>query len=288
MKKNNLTATLLLCLCLASCNRLDIKGMFFGSSPAANERFAESRAYNEANGFETVHVRDNEYTVYVATDAHVASTAENIGKFVSGYLSDETAAPFAIFLGDATDDKDSYGKFLRTVAPIGNEGRRLFCIPGNHDIFFGLWKEYIEAQKTASYCFTVVTPSDGTDLFICLDSASGTLGTDQRDWLGEIFSSAKGKYRRIIVLSHTHFFKRDNSQGHTSNFNQEEGYELEKLFSDNGVSLVLSGHDHSFEETVFKNVRYLTLAAIADKEEDAYYYKITVNSRGTEWSEQPI
>jgi len=257
-------------LTLISCENLEITGLLAGSSPPANERFADSKKYNDANGFKTIDVQSNEYSVYVCTDAHVTTSAKGLSTFVDNCIADKTSAPFAIFLGDATSTS-SFNQFEQCVSPLEKAGITLFRTPGNHDLYFRLWSEYIRINNTASYYFKVVTPSDGTDLFICLDSASGTLGTDQRDWLGGILSSSKGQYRRITVFTHTHFFKRDISQDHSSNFNLEEGYDLEKLFSDYGVSLVLSGHDHFFEDSVFKKVRYLTLAAIEEGGNSAYY-----------------
>jgi len=257
-------------LTLISCRSLEVTGMLVGSSPHANERFADSKKYNDANGFKTITVQDNEYSVYVCTDAHVTTSANALSCFVDNCVADKTAAPFAIFLGDATSTT-SFNQFEQCVSPLERAGITLFRTPGNHDLYFSLWSEYLRINNTSSYYFKLVTPSDGTDLFICLDSASGTLGADQRAWLGDILSDAKGKYRRITVFTHTHFFKRDISQEYTSNFNLEEGYDLEKLFSDSGVSLVLSGHDHFFEDTLFKNVRYLTLAAIEDGGNSAYY-----------------
>lgn len=278
--KRQLIFTALVCLGLVSCNEYDFPGMIVGSSPASNERFATSKAYNDANGFKALFQFDSDYTFYAATDAHVSSTTKGLSRFVSDYVADQGAASFALYLGDAMDEKDNYNLFLDAVKPISASGRTLFCTPGNHDLYFGQWTDYIKAMKTASYCFYVGSSAAAMDLFICLDSASGTLGTDQRAWLETTLASAKDNYRHIIVFTHTHFFKRDNSQGHTSNFNLEEGYDLANLFSKYGVDLVISGHDHFFEDTWFKNVHFITLAAIADKEEEHYYYtfKVTSNS----------
>lgn len=267
----------LLCLgCCISCEKYDVPGLLFGSSPDANARFAESKAYNDKNGFRTISVPANDYKVAVASDAHVSTTAKGLQSFVS-YVG-SIKAPIALYLGDAVEGKGHYGLFLDTVAPLASSGCSLFCTPGNHDLYHGQWTDFIKAQKTASYYFEVVTPSAGKDLYICLDSASGTLGTSQRQWLEGVLSAAKGKYRYITVFTHTHFFKRDNSQGHTSNFNLEEGYDLCKLFKDCGVGLVLSGHDHSFEEVTFKDVRYVSIASVSDRYEEKFVYTLEVSS----------
>lgn len=279
MRRKILLAALL-SVGLVSCDKYDIPGMIAGSSPSSNERFAQSKAYNDVHGFEHIFVSGDGYTFYASTDSHVCATANGISRFVSAYMADSKAAPFALFLGDAMDRKNNFHLFLETVKPVSEGGRNLFCTPGNHDLYFGQWTEYIAAMKTGTYLVEVSCVSGETvlctDLLICLDSASGTLGTEQRDWLESVLSSAQGRYRHIIIFTHTHFFKRDNSQGHTGNFGLEEGYDLSALFSRCGVDMVLSGHDHFYEDTFFKNVRYLTLAAIDDTAPKPCFYTFTV------------
>ena len=278
-----LPASVLFCLLIAACERYDIKGMFFGSSPSADERFAESNAYNAVHGFKTIKVPTDNYYFYVCTDAHLDGPGQGLSSFVDACAADSDSAPFALFVGDAVNGEDYYDCFFETVAPIEDSGKTLFYTPGNHDIYFGQWSRISSEIGSASYTFEVITPTDGTDLYVSIDSSSGTLGTDQRAWLGDVLSKAKGNYRNIIVFTHTHFFKKDNSQGHSGNFKLEEGYDLAKLFKDSRVSLVLSGHDHSFEETIFKDVRFLTLACIHDTE-DPVYYTLEIGSSSARYS----
>lgn len=281
--KRQLFAIALACLGLISCDEYDFPGMIAGSSPSSNERFAVSKAYNDTHDPAYFGINGSEYTFYAATDAHISTSADGMDRFVYDCFYDDAAGPFALFLGDAMDKKNNFGRFLDAVRWFGVRGRTLFCTPGNHDLYFGQWTDFIKEKKTASYCFTVnnvlINTTDLSDLYICLDSASGTLGTDQKAWLEDVLAKAKGHHRHIIVFTHTHFFKRDNSQGHTSNFDLEEGHYLADLFSENGVDLVLSGHDHHFEDTWFKNVHFVTLAAIADKEDEQYYYTFKVTDK---------
>ena len=122
-----------------------------------------------------------------------------------------------------------------------------------------------------------MTPSGFRDLYVALDSSSGTLGVKQREWLENLLAlKSKEDFRNIIVFTHTHFFKKDSSQGHTSNFNLEETYDLADLFARYGVDLVLQGHSHSRDITVFKGVTYLRLDAIEDHYPNAFYTIITV------------
>ena len=115
-------------------------------------------------------------------------------------------------------------------------------------------------------------PGGKKDLYIALASASGKLGTKQRKWLEALLKDKNnGEYRHKIVFTHTHFFKKDESQGHTSNFNIEETYDLMSLFAEYGVDLVLQGHAHHRDLTVFKGVSYLRLDAMEDHYSNAFY-----------------
>ena len=114
------------------------------------------------------------------------------------------------------------------------------------------------------------------DLFICLDTAEGTLGVDQMAWLRNLLEAkSKEGYRRIIVYTHTHFWKLDGSQGHTSNFSLEETYELAALLDEYDVDFVWSGHQHARQSVVYKGVNYLVLDATKDEEKGQAY--MTVN-----------
>lgn len=258
---------------MMSCSKnLDLLGMFTSISDSPNERFEQSMQYNKSHGYDRIYVNQDNYRLYVVSDSHVDNSTKNLDRFVNDYLADSVAAPFALHLGDQINAKDHWDYYKEHVAPIADAGRTLYHALGNHDIYFDQWNEFKKRWNTSVYWFDVVTPSGAADLFIALDSASGTLGTDQREWLGDLLKdkSLQG-YRNIIIFTHSHFFKKDTSQGHTSNFTMEETYDLTELFAGNGVNMVLQGHSHARDITVFKDVTYLRLDAIEDIAQEAYY-----------------
>jgi 3',5'-cyclic AMP phosphodiesterase CpdA len=270
-------AGLLLTACGGESN-LDVVGMVAASSDHANSRFAQSMLYNQQHGVDTVHVADNEYHFYVMTDSHVDFSTNNLDQFVDDYLSDTEAAPFCLHLGDLINGTHHYDTCLAHVARIWEgTGDTCFVTPGNHDLYFGQWTDYVSFLKTGTYYFVVKTPNF-KDLYICLDSGDGTLGIDQRKWLEQTLSEAQDQqFRHIIVFTHTHFFKLDASQGHTSNYALEESYELFDMFSRYGVELVLQGHDHCRSLNYFKGVAYLIVDALEDHYYNAYYAIVDVN-----------
>lgn len=254
---------------LSSCGgNLDMLGMFYTVSDGADERFAQSQEYNATRTVDTVLVADEQYPVYVFTDIHVDNTTFNLDTFTTSYLNDAVAAPFCLCLGDIINAQGNYPKFMAFIDRIRAAGREVYASPGNHDIYYGQWTTYREYWHTSSYWFVVQTPSGKRDLFVCIDSSDGTLGTDQRAWLETLLKEkAPENFRHTVIFTHTHLWKKDQSQGHTSNFALEETYDLADLFSLYDVDIVLQGHSHHRQLTKFKNVTYLRL----DKLEDHYY-----------------
>jgi len=259
-----------------SCDEYDVGGLFFSSSPTSDARFASSSEYNASHPVPDIKAGRNDYRVYICADLHINGTADNTRKYVNACLNDNSAELFSLCLGDMISCSGHMPLAIETLKNLGTHPFKFFSTPGNHDLCFNQWEEYSAEWKSSSYTFKVITPSDGTDLYICLDSADGTLGPSQTKWLEGVLSDLSS-YRNVIVFTHTHFFKKDNSQGHTSNFNLEETYYLLDLFSRSGVDFVLSGHDHFFEKTQFRGVIYYTLAALEESKENGSYYVATVS-----------
>lgn len=262
------------CVMAAACTEnLDMRGMFTSISDSSDDRFDQSMEYNTAAGYSELAVDSDDYHFFAMSDAHIDETTSNLDTFIEEWHSDASAAPFILFCGDQVNATGHYPKFREHVSSVmDSPGDTLFCALGNHDIYFDQWKVFREYWKTSTYWFSVKTPGGLRDLYICLDSANGTLGRRQREWLDELLVSMSSEgFRHIIVFTHTHFFKRDESQGHTSNYNLEETYDLLSLFSRYGVDAVIQGHSHHRDATVFKGVLYLRLDAIEDHYSNAFY-----------------
>ena len=122
------------------------------------------------------------------------------------------------------------------------------------------------------YWFDTRNGDKKLDLFICLDSAEGEIGVSQMNWLRTLLQQKSQEgYRHIIVFTHTHLWKLDASQGHTSNMALEATYELTSLLSQYGVEYVWSGHQHARQLVQFKGVTYMVLNATKDAEKGQSY-----------------
>ena len=275
---------LVVALALVACSEdstLDIKGMFSPQGETVNTRFEQSMAYNDSVGEIHLEMFSDEYTIYVCTDSHITrKTHKNLDYFMAQYL----AAPLpkmALHLGDLIDAQKNYpcaDSVLRQPGVAVNQAQSilrpfpLFITPGNHDIYFKQWPIYRDLFKTSAYWFDTNNGSKKLDLFICLDSAEGEIGTKQTAWLKNLLETkSKEGYRHIIVFTHTHLWKLDGSQGHTSNYALEASYELTSLLSKYGVEDVWSGHQHARQSVIFKGVQYLVLNATKDSEKGQSY-----------------
>ena len=259
--------------------RLDMAGMFAGCSPKIDDRFTESQVYNNQHGFCTLQAPAEDYHVYVCTDTHITKTQKRWINFIETYRQD-MLCPVAVHLGDIIDAQNYFDEMYSAYQAVPVNPAKpdtLMAVAGNHDIYFKQWPQFIELFKTCTYYFIVCTPSGAQDLFICYDSADGTVGTKQLQWLAETLQWADTQdFRHIVACTHTHFFKRDYSQGHTSNYTIEETYALLNLFAKHQVEMVWSGHDHAREVTKVKGMTCIVVDSMKDGDKHPFYMLVTM------------
>ena len=276
MKKNLLYLSLIALVftsCASDDTTLDIAGLFSPNGEVVGTRFAQSMAYNDSVGEMHLEMGSDDYLIYVCADSHITrKNHKNLDFFIDQYRA-ETAPKLALHLGDIIDAQKNYPCADSILHFAGQTILdTVFATPGNHDIYFRQWSIYRSFFKTSAYWFDTNNGAKKLDLFICLDSAEGTLGVDQMNWLRNLLANkSKEGYRRIVVFTHTHIWKLDESQGHTSNMALEETYELTSLLGQYGVETVWCGHQHAMQRVVFKNVLYLVLNATKDKEQGQAY-----------------
>ena len=251
---------------------LDLLGMFSPNGEVVDVRYDQSMAYNATQGEMHLNMGSDDYMMYVCTDSHITRKShKNLDYFIDTYNA-ETAPKIAVHLGDLIDAQKNF-PCADSVLSLAND--HLFITPGNHDVYFKQWPIYRSYFNTSIYWFDTNNGSKKLDLFICLDTADGTLGTKQMKWLRELLEQkSKEGYRRIIVYTHTHFWKLDDSQGHTSNFALEETYELAALLAQYNVAYVWSGHQHARQSVLFRGVNYLVLDATKDSEKGQSYMTV--------------
>ncbi len=262
VKKYSFLTTILL---LVACERYDVAGFVSPPSKAVDARFEQSLAWQGLCGESQINVPADEYDFYVATDIHTSNSVENITAFMTQARNDASAY-FSLVLGDLVDCKGAFPLFVSALkynALTQARNDTVFTTVGNHDLFFDQWDDYAHYFGAATYSFVVKTPNF-SDLFVAIDSASGTLGCKQLQWLKRLLEERRSAYRWCVVFTHTNLFKTDLSQFPSGNLLEDETYELTDVFAQNDVDLVLTGHDHYREELTYKNVRYVSVDALKD------------------------
>ena len=269
---------ILACACVACNPNYDMVGMFNGTSPEIAQRFKESRHYSDSVGVVHLQMPAN-YRIFVCTDSHIDSTHYGLEKFIRLYKAD-TVPHLCLYLGDLINAQGYFAhadSILHLDGVMSDSKDTVFLTCGNHDIYFNQWHITQKYYGSSTYWFDTRNGNELLDLFICLDTSEGTLGTAQMQWLKDLLADKKDAgYRRKIVFTHTHLFKQDNSQGHTSNLSLEETYELTNVLTEGGVELYLCGHDHSREITDYGRVRYITVDSSTDAEPSPYYMVLEV------------
>ena len=261
--------------------RLDLIGNIVGTSPRIDQRLADSEKYNATHPFVTLKAADEAYHVYVCTDTHITTEVARWQSFITTYRQD-MLCPVAIHLGDIVDAQNHFDEVYNAFAAMPKNPLKddtLMVVAGNHDICFSQWPAFVETFKTSTYYFIVETPQGKQDLYIMFDSADGTVGTQQLNWLKSVLDWAdKEDFRHIVACSHTHFFKRDNSQGIATNYTLEETYALLNLFQSHGVDMVWTGHDHSREVTPYKDMTCIIVDSMTAHDKAPHYMLVTMGN----------
>ena len=268
----------------SSCDTVDVKGLFAPTGDVVNRRFEKSMSLNGGKAVATIDAEES-YLFYVCTDPHIDNTSINLREF-STRMRNDGEALFGIVLGDCANRRDilpNYVAAIEYVDLVHFSNKPIFSVIGNHDLYFDGWDSFSKLLGASVYWFDVVH-GKGKDLFIALDSASGTLGRKQMKWLREFLAEEREKYRHCIVLTHTNLFYTDNSQVGSGNLALEETALLTDLFIQHNVTLCLQGHDHYREDLVLDGVRYTIIGTIQDSFDVAEYLTIRLSDDGAEYN----
>jgi predicted phosphodiesterase len=257
-----------ICCCFSACEKIDFKGMFIPyESP--NSRFEQSMEWNAKNPYHEIVVPSDDYMIYSMGDSHVGGT-KNLDAFLANAASSNVTA--VVMVGDITTGRtESYEvvqEHLSEYFPF-----ELYPVVGNHDLYFKGWEQFYSRFGSSTYKFSVRTPV-AADLFICLDSGSGTLGNKQIAWLKNILEKERPEYRRCVLFTHNNLFRLRHAES-TSPL-VEELHILMELFVRHRVDMVITGHDHKSDSEVFGNTTHIIMDALMDDNSDAGYLKVKI------------
>lgn len=266
--------------CMVSC--LNAGALFEHSYPSVDECFASSMNYYHQQGeqYPEMEVKTDGYKVYVFSDSHVAYYNSVLTAFRDTFMAD-IDAPVAICLGDLVEANQSYFWFCQPFeyqSEPRNKFDTLFVALGNHDLFYNQYDYFIERFKTTIYRFTIRTKDGSRDMFICLDTAHGSLGRRQLDWLrNQLMYAKETGYRNIFVYTHVNLVRSDNTHADASTVALEESFELMSLFSQYGVRQFWAGHDHARDGFMQGGVQYILLESMREADEHPGYMVLHVS-----------
>ena len=202
------------------------------------------------------------YSFIVAADTHIKAGGtppdygERYAQLKKHLLPSDR---FIAVTGDCTDlgTREQIKKF-RAISE--NMGIPVYPVLGNHDIYhsgFNNWKEIIGCS---------VYRIDGdTAALLILDSANGTLGAHQINWVKENLAVRKPGQNHIFVFSHMNLF---TAESFASNSLEQltdirERARLLSLFSGK-AAIVFTGHTHLRVTNRAGGVAYVSVEAFRD------------------------
>jgi len=276
------TALLLLAgvLTITACDKEHI---ILIATESANERFNQSEESNQKIPFREISVPSDDYQILSMADSHVETTnTQNLDLF---FKAAKLTKPAAVILdGDLTNGRSNHYDVFEKHLPV-QDSLSLFFVAGNHDVYFNGWKEFYSRFGTSTYRFSIKTPF-AKDMFVCLESGGGTLGDNQISWLTNTLRTCRSEYRYCFVVTHNNLFRAHHTPS-TNPMTDELGVLIE-LFTKYRVNMVITGHDHKRDDSLFGITRYIQLDALQDGMSNASYFKIHIREGNLDYSFENI
>jgi 3',5'-cyclic AMP phosphodiesterase CpdA len=245
MKRPMRLALLALVTLIFSCN-LDGWGWLVSSD--VDDRFADNQSLLP---IVPPIVPAPPFSFIVIADTHVHPGSDAGDRFAALFSRLVAGDRFVLVCGDLVQNgaSDDFSGFKSYASALGIP---VYPVPGNHDLYNGGWEGYKGELGRSAYTF-----SAGPVRVIALDSANGTLGALQRQWLEDTLLSRAEPL--CVTFTHFQFFsdKITETQQWTD---YTEAYSLMHLMESSGVGLHFSGHSHRRFERTINGTTYCTVA----------------------------
>jgi len=218
------------------------------------------------------------YTFLVISDIHnYDSVNSNFAKLDSKVIATDQ---FIAATGDLAQSGSSkeFSTYMSSTSSLSRPD--LSTIPvyntiGNHDLYWGNWNNALNAIGPSTYTLTNKPGLETeTTRLIFLDSASGSLGSAQYNWLKNVLKNKTEDF--CFVFTHYNFFCYYffELQHYTDT---EEIAALMYLFEKYNVTAVFNGHSHIYESRSINGVQYINASAFNDNGESKKVIRASVN-----------
>jgi predicted phosphodiesterase len=253
-----------------SCD-VDLVGLFASSEP--DERFESRNTFHFLSDADRSLSLPSSYSFIVVSDTHIeGGNAHGLEK-----IKDAVAAggdKFVAITGDITQNgkREDLKKFIEIADSLRAIGTPCYPIIGNHDVYFNNWSNWRDLIGSSVY--RVDAPGSSTTLLM-LDTANGSFGKDQLDWLRKELKSAKP---HVFVFTHTNLFTESLLDIEQIMDNRERARVLSLL--DGHCDAFFAGHVHNRIIRKVGGVRYITLE---DYVGNKTYCRVYVKPSGISW-----
>jgi len=248
---------------LVSCNA-DPKGLV--SSSDVDKRFEDSLNIPAKTDVE---ILEEEFSFIVVADTHVYhGDASALAALKNKLNQDGANDKFIIACGDVSQCGKAED-FQAFKDALEDKDFLVYTAIGNHDLYFDGWHNYREILGKSCYTFKA-----GEVLFVSFDSANGTLGRKQKNWLEWVLKNKSESL--VVVFTHFELFSPNPTtiQQYTD---IEEVAFLVNLFGTTGVDYVLMGHSHDYYDKEINGTHYVNISDFTDKKDYFRFYVDLMN-----------
>ncbi len=245
---------------LISCTNVDID--------AVNSRWDDNKKLSDVPDLDPPGT--NSFSFAVMGDTHVGNPDGDIFREAVEDASNNGAA-FVVVAGDISDNGEK-GQFTQFVNILNENSMEYRVAIGNHDIFFNGWKHYRKIIGKSIYSID----ADNVHL-VFLDSANGTFGVKQLEWLEKDLKNSSARHTIVI----THF---PPWVGNFSSLFKLSSEEEASIFKDilyrYNVDYMFSAHYHGYQKTKIGKTTYIVSGGangVLDPGEFKHYIRVTVN-----------
>lgn len=248
-----------------------------------DQRFRESLSLS-APSFSVSPPNPEEFSFAMVGDLHVGGT--EVSRFRKILETAQAEGDlFVILLGDISDkgQLESFQAVQNALKDFGFENKAI-PILGNHDVFGEGWMEYQKIWGASHYSVEA-----GNSRFIALDSADGTLGEDQFDWV--VSELNRPALSHTFILSH-YMPVVPGQRTYLRLSNQLEAERLMSLAFKKGVAGVFGGHYHSFCYGNILGVDYVVAGGGGERRmkpvDDYFFVQVNVSATNVQYQLRPV
>ncbi|MDD5492384.1 MAG: metallophosphoesterase [bacterium] len=171
-----------------------------------------------------------------------------------------------VILGDMVVSGRAY-HFYRFRRQLERLSTAVYPVIGNHDLKYNGRVFFNKIFGPAYYSFSI-----GSNIFLCLDNAAGTLENRQMDWLETQLKNNQNA--RIYIFLHQPLF--DPRPGQTyAMTDQAQARRLQELFTHFAVKAVFASHLHGYYTSVQEGISYFITGgggSTLTSPQDYYHY----------------